>query len=137
MKKTNNSFKEIQPSQSDTIDQDEDNFVEPYKNTSALETKKKDDLGNRNMINKIQAKYGIVPSLPSNSRSKKRRTVNGISLSNGMRKAYSNTGAEVYDPIVKMNTMSEKTSKLPIKKKFLNHNKLPEIIGNKNILPKI
>ena len=69
--RTNNSFKEVQQSRSDAIENESDINTEPYRNGSMIRNNKKvEELGNCNVINKIQAKYGIAPSLPPGSKSK-------------------------------------------------------------------
>lgn len=147
MRKHKTSFKESSQTRIDTIAPDEEAPTDPYKNHPPSHTKRVNDLSSQQIISKMQVKYGMRTSLPPHSRTKKRRTVQGSVLSKGLKKAYSNKPPEMMEPILKMGSLKEKSfkersfkekgSKVPLKEKFINHNKLPEITGKKNLLPKI
>lgn len=137
-RKTNGSFKEVQNSHTEEIDPEDDGIIGGYGDDSLSGSRKRlDGINNQQIISRLQSKYGIGAGIPTGNKPKKVKPGEALGFGKGIRKAYSNSNAPMQEPLVKMNSMSDKYSKMPIKKKFVNHNKLPEINQPKGMLPKI
>jgi hypothetical protein len=135
-KKANRSLKGVQKSQADTIDNEDEETIGGYGDDSMTGSMKRlDDVNNKQIIGRLQSKYSI--GMPPGVKTKKRKPESMLGYGNGIRKTYSNTSAPIQDSLVKMNSMSDKYNKLPLKKKFSNQRKLPEISQPKGMLPKI
>lgn len=93
------------------------------------------DVSNATVIARIQSKYGIgIPPWPEKSR----KTTNDIFQNNDAKKTFSNSQSNMQESLIEgYYPKRGKISKGSFKKKFSDHNKLPELTINNRLLPKI
>ena len=92
-------------------------------------------MSSSNVISRLQSKYGIgIPPFPGKSR----KTVGEIIQNNAAIKTFSNANSTLQESLTEgYYPQKLKFSKGSFKKKLSEHNKLPEILVNNRILPKI
>ena len=92
------------------------------------------DLSNNNIISKLPSKYGlgILPSSSKTRKSSKDMHQNGT-----LKKTFSNSHSTLQSSDNNFAPPRPKISKGSFKKKFTDHNRLPDINQNNTVLPKI